>query len=104
MGMVELSLSLREGREVTSGEGRRQASDDSKRTMTKKSPIPFTTNRARSLLAERLQTNWVFRMSSRNVKRQEAGMRSVKAAKKQHRTSSSPPLAVARPSRREGKE
>ncbi len=71
MGMVELSPSLREGREVTSGEGRRQASDDSKRTMTKKSPIPFTTNRARSLLAERLQTNWVFRMSSRNVKRQE---------------------------------
>ncbi len=68
---VELSPSLREGREVTSGEGRRQASDDSKRTMTKKSPIPFTTNLARSLLAERLQTNWVFRMSSRNVKRQE---------------------------------
>ena len=55
MGMVELSPSLREGREVTSGEGRRHASDNSKRTMTKKSPTPFTTNRARSLLAERLQ-------------------------------------------------
>ncbi len=53
--MVELSPSLREGREVTSGEGRGQAS----------------------------------------VSRQR---------KSEHRTSSSPPLAIARLSRREGKE
>ncbi len=92
MGMVELSPSLREGREVTSGEGRRQASDDSKRTMTKKSPIPFTTNRARSLLAERLQTNWVFRMSSRNVKRQEL----VCAVSRQRKSNTG--LAAALPS------
>ncbi len=52
--MVELSPSLREGREVTSGEGRGQAS-----------------------------VSW--------------------QRKSEHRTSSSPPLAVARPSRREGK-